>query len=36
VIDVLSLDSSAQITSLTAFQEPAAFARFGLPSEIVR
>jgi RNA polymerase sigma-70 factor, ECF subfamily len=35
-IMVLSLDSSAQITSITAFREPAAFARFGLPDEIAR
>jgi RNA polymerase sigma-70 factor, ECF subfamily len=35
-IIVLSLDSSAQITSVTAFREPAAFARFGLPDEIAR
>jgi RNA polymerase sigma-70 factor, ECF subfamily len=33
-IMVLSLDSSAQIASVTAFREPGAFARFGLPSEI--
>jgi hypothetical protein len=31
-IKVLSLDSSAQIASVTVFQEPAAFARFGLPT----
>jgi len=36
VIDVLGLDSSTRITSLTAFQEPEAFAGFGLPSEIAR
>jgi RNA polymerase sigma-70 factor (ECF subfamily) len=35
-IMVLSLDSSAQITSVTAFREPAAFARFGLPGEPAR
>lgn len=35
-IMVLGLDSSAQINSITAFREPAAFARFGLPSEITR
>jgi hypothetical protein len=35
-IMVLTLDSSAQITSLTAFREPAAFARFGLPDEVAR
>jgi hypothetical protein len=28
------LDSSARISSVTAFREPAAFARFGLPAEI--
>jgi hypothetical protein len=33
-IMVLSLDSSADVTSITAFREPAAFARFGLPAEI--
>jgi RNA polymerase sigma-70 factor, ECF subfamily len=31
-IKVLSLDSSAQIASVTVFQEPAALARFGLPT----
>jgi RNA polymerase sigma-70 factor, ECF subfamily len=31
-IKVLSLDSSAQIASVTVFQEPAAFARFSLPT----
>jgi RNA polymerase sigma-70 factor, ECF subfamily len=35
-IMVLSLDSAARITSVTAFREPAAFARFGLPGEIAR
>jgi RNA polymerase sigma-70 factor, ECF subfamily len=35
-IMVLSLDSAARITSITAFREPAAFARFGLPGEITR
>jgi RNA polymerase sigma-70 factor (ECF subfamily) len=35
-IMVLSLDSSAQITSVTAFREPEAFARFGLPGDIAR
>jgi RNA polymerase sigma-70 factor (ECF subfamily) len=35
-IEVLSFDSSAQIAGLTFFREPAAFARFGLPSEITR
>jgi RNA polymerase sigma-70 factor (ECF subfamily) len=35
-IMVLGLDSSAQITSVTAFREPAAFARFGLPDQIAR
>jgi RNA polymerase sigma-70 factor, ECF subfamily len=35
-IMVLSLDSSARITSVTAFREPAAFARFGLPDQIAR
>jgi RNA polymerase sigma-70 factor (ECF subfamily) len=35
-IMVLSLDSSAQLTGVTAFREPAAFARFGLPGEITR
>jgi hypothetical protein len=33
---VLNLDSSAQIAGITAFREPAAFARFGLPTEITR
>jgi RNA polymerase sigma-70 factor, ECF subfamily len=35
-IMVLGLDHAAQIASITAFREPAAFARFGLPSEITR
>jgi RNA polymerase sigma-70 factor, ECF subfamily len=35
-IEVLSLDSSARIASVTAFKEPAMFARFGLPSEKTR
>ena len=35
-IMVLSLDSAARITGITAFREPAAFARFGLPNEIRR
>jgi RNA polymerase sigma-70 factor (ECF subfamily) len=34
-IMVLSLDSSARIASITAFREPAAFARFGLPEQVV-
>jgi RNA polymerase sigma-70 factor, ECF subfamily len=33
-IEVLTLDTSAQIASITSFDEPAAFARFGLPEEI--
>jgi RNA polymerase sigma-70 factor (ECF subfamily) len=33
---VLNLDSSARIAGITAFREPAAFARFGLPGEIAR
>jgi hypothetical protein len=33
---VLSFDSSARIASVTAFKEPAMFARFGLPSEMTR
>jgi RNA polymerase sigma-70 factor (ECF subfamily) len=32
-IMVLSLDASARIASVTAFKEPAMFARFGLPRE---
>ena len=35
-IMVLSLDASAQITSVTAFREPEAFTRFDLPLEITR
>jgi hypothetical protein len=35
-IMVLGLDSAAQIASITAFRETAAFARFGLPNEITR
>jgi RNA polymerase sigma-70 factor, ECF subfamily len=35
-IEVLSFDSSARIASVTAFKEPAMFARFGLPSEMTR
>jgi RNA polymerase sigma-70 factor (ECF subfamily) len=35
-IIVLSFDSSAQIASVTAFKEPAMFARFGLPSQMTR
>ncbi len=35
-IMVLGLDAPARITSITAFREPAAFARFGLPREITR
>jgi RNA polymerase sigma-70 factor, ECF subfamily len=33
-IMVLSLDSSARIASITAFKEPALFARFSLPNEV--
>jgi hypothetical protein len=33
---VLSLDSSARITSITAFREPAGFARFDLAGELAR
>jgi RNA polymerase sigma-70 factor, ECF subfamily len=33
-IEVLSFDSSAQIASITAFKEPATFARFGLASQM--
>jgi RNA polymerase sigma-70 factor (ECF subfamily) len=33
-IMVLGFDSAARISSVTAFREPAAFARFGLPSEM--
>jgi RNA polymerase sigma-70 factor, ECF subfamily len=35
-IMVLGFDSSARIASITAFKEPAMFARFSLPSEVTR
>jgi RNA polymerase sigma-70 factor, ECF subfamily len=33
-IEVLTLDGDARIADVTAFHEPAAFARFGLPDEV--